>query len=152
MGRTSGPHLPNSEDWSRPERSSPSKKFTLTPSQSRKDQSRIDLSLTSSTSSPMRSCASCQSKSRPRPDKELDSRLLLPVEIDKVTLVSESRLPRKSKLPSRVLWSTPSATSSQSEEVIGDLRSVVSIPSHPRLRASVVLHASDSCQPQEELV
>jgi hypothetical protein len=52
--RTNGLHSPSSEDLSRPARSNHSKKFTLSPSQSRNTKSLIDLSPTSSTSSPTR--------------------------------------------------------------------------------------------------
>jgi len=134
--KKSGLHLPSSEDLSSTDISSLLKKFTLTPSQSRKPQSSIDSSPTLRPSSPMRSCASSPSKSKPRLVKELDSRLLSPLVIDKVTLVLVSRLPRKSKLPSRVLSLMPRSTSSQSEEVIGVQESVVSIPSQSRSRES----------------
>jgi len=105
-----------------------------------------------STSSPTRSCASFPSKSKPRLDKEPDSRLLSLSVTDKVTLVSESRSLRKSKLPLRDHSLMPRTTSFQSEEVTGDLESVVSIPSLARLRESVVQPLLDSSQPQEELV
>jgi len=134
--KKSGLHLPSSEDLSSTDISSLLKKFTLTPSQSRKPQSSIDSSPTLRPSSPMRSCASSPSKSKPRLVKEPDSRLLSPLVIDKVTLVLVSRLPRKSKLPSRVLSLMPRSTSSQSEEVIGVQESVVSIPSQSRSRES----------------
>jgi len=150
--RKTGLHLPNSEDSSKPVTSLPSKKFTPTLSQSRRHQSSIDLSLTSNTSSLMRSCAFFPFKSKPRLDKEPDSRLSsLPV-IDKVTSVSVSRSPRRSKSPLRVLSSMLRSILSQSEEDIGVLESVVSIPSQPRLRESAVPALSDSCQLQEELV
>jgi hypothetical protein len=137
--KKSGLHLPSSEDLSSTDISSLLKKFTLTPSQSRKPQSSIDSSPTPRPSSPMRSCASSLSKSKPRLVKELDSRLLSPLVIDKVTLVLVSRLPRKSKLPSRVLSLMPRSISSQSEEVIGVQESVVSIPSQSRSRESADL-------------
>jgi len=137
--KKSGLHLPSSEDLSSTDISSLLKKFTLTPSQSRKPQSSIDSSPTLRLSSPMRSCASSPSKSKPRLVKEPDSRLLSPLVIDKVTLVLVSRLPRKSKLPSRVLSLMPRSTSSQSEEVIGVQESVVSIPSQSRSRESADL-------------
>jgi hypothetical protein len=137
--KKSGLHLPSSEDLSSTDISSLLKKFTLTPSQSRKPQSSIDSSPTPRPSFPMRSCASSPSKSKPRLVKELDSRLLSPLVIDKVTLVLVSRLPRKSKLPSRVLSLMPRSTSSQSEEVIGVQESVVSIPSQSRSRESADL-------------
>jgi hypothetical protein len=137
--KRSGLHLPSSEDLSSTDISSLLKKFTLTPSQSRKPQSSIDSSPTPRPSSPMRSCASSLSKSKPRLVKELDSRLLSPLVIDKVTLVLVSRLPRKSKLPSRVLSLMPRSISSQSEEVIGVQESVVSIPSQSRSRESADL-------------
>jgi len=137
--KKSGLHLPSSEDLSSTDISSLLKKFTLTPSQSRKPQSSIDSSPTPRPSSPMRSCASSPSKSKPRLVKEPDSRLLSPLVIDKVTLVLVSRLPRKSKLPSRVLSLMPRSTSSQSEEVIGVQESVVSIPSQSRSRESADL-------------
>jgi len=105
--RKNGPHLPNSEDSSKPDTSHPLKKFTLTPSQSRKHQSLTDLLLTSSTNFPMKSCAFSPSKSKLRPVKEPDSRLLLPPVTDKVTLVLVSRLLKKSKLPLRVLSLMP---------------------------------------------
>jgi len=150
--RKNGLHLPNSEDSSNPVTSNLLKKFTPTPSQSRRHQSSIDSSLTSNTSSPMRSCAFFPSKSKLRLDKEPDSRLSsLPV-IDKVTLVSVSRSPRRSKLPLRVLSSMLRSILSQSEEDIGVLESVVSILSQLRLRESAVLALSDSSQLQEELV
>jgi hypothetical protein len=136
--KKNGLHSPSSEDSSNTDTSSPLKKFTLTPSQLRKPLSLIDSSLTPRLSSPMRSCASSPSKSKPRLVKELDSRLLLPLEIDKVTSVLVSRLLRKSKLPSRVLSLMLRSISSQSEEVIGVQESVVSIPSQLRLRESAV--------------
>jgi len=150
--RKNGPHLPSSEDSSNPVTSNPLKKFTPTPSQSRRHQSSIDSSLTSNTSSPMRSCAFSPSKSKPRLVKELDSRPSSPPVIDKVTLVLVSRSLRKSKSPLRVLFSMLRSILSQSEEDIGVQESVVSIPSQLRLRESAVLALLDSCQLQEELV
>jgi len=108
--RMSGPHSPSSEDLSKTERSLPSKRSTPSPSQSRNTKLLINSSPTLSTSFPMRLCAFFQFKSKPRPVKEPDSRLLLLAEIDKVTLVLVSSALRKSKLPSRVLSLTPSAT------------------------------------------
>ena len=141
--KKSGLHLPSSEDLSSTDISSLLKKFTLTPSQSRKPQSSIDSSPTLRPSSPMRSCASSPSKSKPRLVKELDSRLSsLPV-IDKVTLVSVSSAPRRSKLPSRVPFSMPRSTLSQSEEDIGVPESVPSIPSQLRSRVSAVPASSE---------
>jgi len=130
--RKNGPHLPNSEDSSKPDTSHLLKKFTLTPSQSRKHQSLTDLSLTSNTNFPMKLCAFSPSKSKPRPVKEPDSRLLLPLVTDKVTLVLVLRLLRKSKLLLRVLSLMPRLTLFQSEEVIGVPESVESIPSQLR--------------------
>jgi len=137
--RKTGLHSPNSEDSLRPVTSNPSKKFTLTPSQSRRHQLPIDLSLTSNTSSPMRSCAFFPFKSKPRLDKEPDSRLSSPPVIDKVTSVLVSRSLRKSKLPLKVPFSMLRSILSQSEEVTGVPELVVSIPSQPRLRESAVL-------------
>merc|ERR1712127_1163540 len=105
--RKSGPHLPSSVDSSRWALSPSSRKFTPTPSQSRKPQSSTDSLPTRRLPSPTRSCASFPSKSKPRPVKEPDSRLSLPLVIDKVTAVLVSRSPRKSKLPSRVPSLTP---------------------------------------------
>jgi len=147
--KKTGLHLPNSEDLSKPDTSNPSKRFTLTLSQSRRHQLPIDLSKTSNTIFLMRLCAFSPSKSKPRPVKEPDSRLSLLLVIDKVTLVLVSKSPKKSKLPSRVLSSMLRSTLSQSEEDIGVLELVVSIPSQPRLRESAVLALSDLSQLQE---
>jgi len=92
----------------------------------------ILLSPRPSTSFLMKLCASFPSKSKLRPDKEPDSRLLSLSVIDKDTLVLESRLLRKFKLPSKVLFSMLRTTSFQSEEVTGVPESVVFIPSHAR--------------------
>ena len=83
--KKNGLHSPSSEDSLSMDISFLSKKFTLTPSQLKKPQSSIDSSLTPKPSSLMRSCASSLSKSKLRPVKELDSRLLSLLEIDKVT-------------------------------------------------------------------
>jgi len=147
--RKNGLHLPNSEDSSNTVTSNLSKKFTPTPSQSRRHQSSIDSWLTFITNSLMRSCAFSPSKSKPRLVKELDSRPLLLLVIDKVTLVSVSRSLRKSKLPLRVHSLMLRSILSQSEEDIGVLESVVSIPSQPRSRESAVLALLDSSQLQE---
>jgi hypothetical protein len=137
--RKNGLHLPSLEDSSKTDTSNPSKKFILTPSQSRKPLSLIDSSLTTKPSFPMKSCASCPCKSKLRLVKELDSRLLSLLVTEEVTLVLVSNAPRKSKLPSRVLSLMLSSTLSQSEEVTGVPESVVSIPSQSRLRESAVL-------------
>merc|ERR1712127_221489 len=104
---TCGPHLPSSEDSSRPVKSPNSKKFTPTLSQSRRHQLSKDLSRTPRLNSQMRSCAFCPCKSRPRPVREPDSRPLSPPVTVLVTLVLVSRSERKSKLPSRVLFLMP---------------------------------------------
>ena len=102
VSRKSGLHSPSSEDSLSSERSNPSKKFTLSPSPSRNTKSLTDLSATSTINFLMKLCAFSQSKSKPRLVKELDSRPSLLVEIDKDTLVLESRSLRKSRLPSKV--------------------------------------------------
>jgi hypothetical protein len=149
--KKNGLHSPSSVDSSSTDISSPSKKFTLTPSQLRKLLSLIDSLPTPRLNFPMKSCASFPSKSKLRPVKEPDSRLLLPLETEWVTLVSVSSALRKSKLPSRVLSLMPRSILSQSEEDIGVQESVESIPSQLKLRESAVLVPLEWSQPQEEL-
>jgi len=97
----------------------------LTPEQRKKDQTKLLSFL-------MRLCAFFLYKSKLRPVKEPDLRLLLLLVIDKDTLVLVSKSPRKSKLPSRVLFLMPRFILSQSEEDIGVQESVVYIPSHAK--------------------
>lgn len=77
-------------------------------------------------------CASFLYKSRPRPDKEPGSRLLLQLVIEEDTLELVSRLLRKSKLLLRELFLMLRSILSPLEEVTGVLESVVSIPSHAK--------------------
>merc|ERR1712183_53526 len=65
---------------------------------------------------------------------------------------SESRSPRKSRLPLRAPLSLPSSPSSQSEEDIGVTRSETSIPSPVRLQARLDPSVSSSFPHHVELV
>jgi len=69
-----------------------------------------------------------------------------------VTSVSDGNHPRKFKVPSREPLLTLSLTLDPSEEVIGEIRSVMPIPSPPRLPESAVQSVSGSFPPPEELI
>merc|ERR1712243_309220 len=108
--------------------------FTLSPSKSmRSSTSSLDQH------SRMRFSRSCLSRSRPKPVRELDSRLSLPLETTTDMLVLVSSAPRRWQLPSEEQLSWLSFPLFQSDVVSGETRSVVLTPSLARLLASVEL-------------
>lgn len=87
----------------------------------------------------MRSCASCPCKSRLKPVKEPDLRLLLPLVTEEDMSESVLRLPKKSRLPLRELLLMPNLTLSQLEEDIGAQELVTFIQFLLKSRESVDL-------------